>query len=724
MKRNGVLRGWLTVTLVTLLMTLASAAAQAQVREVDEGSWYVTDAINEGLGAVPDAVNLRTPREAIRSFLDLTDSGDYAAAAHILNLSDLSPADQRERGAELARKLSEVLRRGEWLTSRSLSGRPDGATEQITKQSTQTSDPRRNIELASLSLGNDAYDIRLGRYRVGEADPVWLFMSDSIEPIPRLYTEYGPSAFEDFIPDRFKSTFGMLRIWEWIALPIVFLFIGLVGWAVYSLVGWLAKLLPSGSRSVFAGQVRVPLALIAMSLTTQTLLDYVVSFSAAATTTLRVILMGVLAWGIGTIALRVVDAVMLKMMRRLMGQIDDLKLKDDRRLLTSLYALRRVIILITVSVVSVYVLGQVQLFETLGLSILASASVLAVLVGVAGQAVLGNILSSFQLSLAKPIRIGDLVMFEGQWCYVEGIFYTFIRLRAWNERRIVVPVTYFASQPFENLSSKNVKEYRSLELSLHLNADVAVIRERFFAFAKEEESVIEHHKLLSYVTAQSGTSQTITCYLMTSDPLSGWAAQMSVLEKLMAFVRDNHPDWWPRDVMVISQEDITLGANQRNASGTNGAPTAEKGTQNREHGEQAFRHDNEDGATGNANQSGYDNAEESEDEQPPGPTSDEDRQDDEASEPRGESGGAPDWDDTDADESHKIAPSRRYAHETDAYDADEHGADEHGADEHGADEPGSDGRDADGRKTDETRRRGRRGAEDDKASDEDEEGRR
>ena len=176
---------------------------------------------------------------------------------------------------------------------------------------------------------------------------------------------------------------------------------------------------------------------------------------------------------------------MLRLTRRLMGQIDDSKPKDERKLLTTLYALRRIIILITVTVVSIYVLSQVQLFETLGITLLASASVLTVLVGIAGQAVISNILSSFQLSLAKPIRIGDLVVFEGQWCYVEGIFYTFIRLRVWNDRRLIVPVTYFVSRPFENLSVKNAKEYRSLELILHLSADVQCLREKFLEYAQE-----------------------------------------------------------------------------------------------------------------------------------------------------------------------------------------------------------------------------------------------
>jgi small-conductance mechanosensitive channel len=285
-----------------------------------------------------------------------------------------------------------------------------------------------------------------------------------------------------------------------------------------------------------------------------------------------------------------VDTIMLRMTRRLVGEIDDTKPRDKRRLLTSLYALRRVIILITVVSVSVYVLGQIQLFESLGLSILASASVLAVLVGIAGQAVLGNILSSFQLSLAKPIRIGDLVIFEGQWCYVEGIFYTFIRLRSWDERRLIVPVTYFTSKPFENLSVKSTKMYRFMELTLHLSADISQVREKFFEFAKEEDSVIEHHKLLCYVTGQTEHAQTVTCYLMTSDPMAGWTAEMNVREKLMAYIRDEHPDWWPRDVVVISHHDI--------ARGERAAPTS--GQQKRATGETSESNDSSDSPDGSA----------------------------------------------------------------------------------------------------------------------------
>ncbi|MBZ5487290.1 mechanosensitive ion channel [Halomonas aquamarina] len=552
-----------------LVLGFASLSlAQAQDEESDDTRWFTVDSINEGLGAAPDDMSLSTPRETLRNFLELTDDEEFAAAAHVLNLSAFSSSEQQEQGTELARQLAEVLRRGEWLNASNLSGRQDAAIEDPSGQDPRAGEPRRDIQVASLEAEGQAYDIRLGRYRVADDDPIWLVMPDSVSAIPLLYDEYGPSMLESYIPERLKVSFGMLNLWEWIAIPVFVLLISFIGWTVYSLVGLVAKVVPSGARSIFTARIKGPVALIVMSLVTQTLLDYVVSFSAVATTTFRVVLIAIMAWGVGTIALRLVDTIMLRMTRRLVGEIDDTKPKDERKLLTTLYALRRGIILLTVIGVSVYVLSQIQLFETLGLSIMASASVLAVLVGIAGQAVLGNILASFQLSLAKPIRIGDLVIFEGQWCYVEGIFYTFIRLRVWDDRRLVVPVTYFTSKPFENLSVKSAKMYRSLELIVHLSADVSLIREKFLEYAKQEDCVVEHHKLLLYVTGQTAHAQTVTGYLMTSDPLSGWAAEMNVREKLMAFIRDHYPEWWPREVMVISHRDVAKGHGTNNPKTT------------------------------------------------------------------------------------------------------------------------------------------------------------
>ncbi|WP_089795884.1 mechanosensitive ion channel family protein [Halomonas korlensis] len=555
---------WLLLAVMAMTLAFSSVCiAQSEDEDEDEESqqWFSIDTLNEGLGDVPEDLSRLTPRDAIRSFMELTENKEFGAAAHVLNLSNLSPEEQKSRGSLLARQLSSVLRRGEWLDLSDLSGRPDAVIEDPSGQNPQAGEPQRNLQLASLDVDGETYDIRLARYRVDDEDEdaVWLVSPESISSIPLLYEEYGPSWLESHIPERFHASYGMLKIWEWIAIPVFLLAIGLVGWGVHFLVGLASQWLPSGLPSIFVSQIKVSMALVVMSLVAQSLLDYAVSFSAVATTFFHILLITIMAWGVGTIALRLVDTFMLKMTRRLIGEIDDTKPRDERKLLTTLYALRRGIILVMVVAVAIYVLGQIELFETLGVTLLASASVLTVLVGIAGQTVLSNILSSFQVSLAKPIRVGDLVIFEGHWSYVEGIFYTFIRLRTWDERRLNVPVTYFLSKPFENLSVKSAKMYRCMVLTLHLSADVACLREKFKEFAEAEENVIEHHKLLCYVTGQTEMAQQISFYLMTSEPMSGWAAEMNVREKMLAFIRDNHPEWWPRDVVVFGRHDVALG---------------------------------------------------------------------------------------------------------------------------------------------------------------------
>ncbi|MCP1314772.1 MULTISPECIES: mechanosensitive ion channel family protein [unclassified Halomonas] len=556
--RRSIWRVVVTLGMSACLL-LGIAQAQAQTDGESDGLWFNVDTLNEGLGEPPEGVSRSTPREAIRSFLTLTDQEEYADAAHILNLADIDAVDQRERGAELARQLAEVFKRGDWLTASSLSSRQDAAIESTAGENPLAGQPRRDIELTALESGGEAYDIRMGRYSLADNEPVWLIMPESVASISTLYDAYGPSWFEQQLPERLKVSLGPLMVWEWIAIPLFLLLIAALGWIINKIVAFLAHLLPAGGVSIFVTRIKLPVSLLVIAFITRTMLDYVVSFSAMATTTFRVLLVMIIAWSLGSIALRLVDTIMLNMARKLVGEIDDTKSRDERRFLTSLYAARRAIILLTVVVVSLYVLGQIQLFETLGLSILASASVLAVLVGIAGQAVLGNILSSFQLSLAKPIRVGDLVMFEGQWSYVEGIFYTYIRLRVWDERRLIVPVTYFVSKPFENLSVKSSKLYRYVELTLHISANINTLRKKFLEYAEQQEHVVENHRLMCAVTAQNGSQQTLTCYFVTAEPLLGWYTEVELREKMLTFIRDHHPEWWPRDIMVMSHEDIAKG---------------------------------------------------------------------------------------------------------------------------------------------------------------------
>ena len=276
-----------------------------------------------------------------------------------------------------------------------------------------------------------------------------------------------------------------------------------------------------------------------------------VSFSGPATTILRPFLMIVIVAGLGITALKIVDAVLDRITVRVIGEIDDTRSLDQRELYTSIYAIRRIIVLLMVGIAIIVLLSRLNLFDSLGMSLLASAGLLTVLLGIAGQAVLGNIMASLQIALAKPIRIGDSVQFEDDWAYVESIFYTFLRLRTWDERRIIVPVKYFVSKPFENWSVTDARILKTITLFLDHRADIDELRDVFFDLAKQDEGVIEHEHLFAAVTEHTENGQEMSFYAMSPDPSTGWSAEMRLREALLAHIRDKHPDWWPRDRLLL-----------------------------------------------------------------------------------------------------------------------------------------------------------------------------
>jgi small-conductance mechanosensitive channel len=216
-----------------------------------------------------------------------------------------------------------------------------------------------------------------------------------------------------------------------------------------------------------------------------------------------------------------------------------------------LYALRRIILVITVGFALVFVLIQFDLFADMGLTLLASAGVLTVIRGIAGQVTLGNMVASLQIAIAKPVRIGDNIHYEGDWCVVEAIYFTFIQMRTWDERRLIVPVKYFLSYPFKNWSVLNERMMVTIRLVLDPMAEVSILREKFSAIANGDSDVIEHDRIWTCITDHSANGMTVEFYTMASDPATAWSVEMRLREELVNFVGCEHPDWWWRERIEV-----------------------------------------------------------------------------------------------------------------------------------------------------------------------------
>lgn len=546
---------FLLVALACLVPLMALAAPEDGV-----SAWYEADADTTHPREGVEIANRRTPRETVRNFVALTEAGNYESAADFLNLTDLPPNDRAARGPELARQLGLVIDRKVWIDWAGLSARPDAMRETGAANLPLAGQPRRDIGLKMVELNGQAYEVRLGRYKSEEADPVWLFTPQTVENIPILFDAFGPRSFETYIPAPFKQRVGGLRVWEWIVLPILLGILLGLGFVINRIIRWLGRKASFPVLSQAAEKARIPLALVAMAITAQFLLKLGVSSSGPAINIVRPFLTIVIVSGLGVTALKIFDAVLDRVTLRVISEIDDTESRDERELYTSIYALRRVTVLVMVAVVVILVLIRLNLFESLGVTLLASAGVMTVLLGIAGQATLGNIIGSLQITLAKPMRIGDNVLFEGHWAYVESIFYTFIRLRTWDERRIIVPVRYFISQPFENWSVTDARIMKTITLFLDHRADIASLRDVFIEMAKKDHGVIDHETLAAAVTEHTRGGQEMSFYAMAPDPSTAWSMAMRLREGMLDHVRTHHPDWWPYERINVEDADVRPAA--------------------------------------------------------------------------------------------------------------------------------------------------------------------
>ncbi|MEI4471840.1 mechanosensitive ion channel family protein [Frigidibacter sp. MR17.24] len=530
-----------------LAATPLAAQQEGAAPEGDNPGWYESDELDPGQAEPAAPIDHSTPRAMVSSFLDRADAGDWKTAAWLLNLTFLPEDERATRGPVLARELATVIDRRLWIDWQSLPGRPDAVIEDETGQNPQAGTVRRSLVLATLETGQRVYDLRIARYREPDGDLKWAFAPDTIENVPLLFDAFGPRWFEAWLPPWAQDRFAGLRAWEWVFLPLMLVVLFGVGVGVRRLVIRLSGRFQRPYLRRAAAAAATPLALVVATAGAQALSGLVVSFSGPTITILAPALTILMAAGLGLAALRVVDGVLDHVSRRYVGEISDARSVKERELYTSIYALRRVIILATVAFSLIVLLVRLNIFETMGMTLLASAGVLTVVLGIAGQAVLGNILASLQIALARPVRIGDTVVYEGQFGHVEAIFYTFLRIRLWDERSLIVPVKHFVSQPIENWSVGNARIIKRVDLLLDLAADTDALRAAYLRLAADIPQMVSQDEMKMQIIGQDDRGVTVGFYGYADDPASSWDLECNLREVMLTYVRTEHPDWLPQD---------------------------------------------------------------------------------------------------------------------------------------------------------------------------------
>ena len=179
--------------------------------------------------------------------------------------------------------------------------------------------------------------------------------------------------------------------------------------------------------------------------------------------------------------------------------------------------------------------------KAIGVSLLTSAGILGIVVGFAAQKSLGLMLAGIQIAITQPIRIDDVVIVEGEWGRIEEITLTYVVVKIWDERRLILPVTYFLEKPFQNWTRSSSNILGTIFLYVDYNFPVNEIR-KVLPEMLEGNSDWDKRVQNVQVTNTTDRHKEIRILLSSSNASKNWDLRTAIREKLIDYINDNYPD--------------------------------------------------------------------------------------------------------------------------------------------------------------------------------------
>jgi small-conductance mechanosensitive channel len=223
-----------------------------------------------------------------------------------------------------------------------------------------------------------------------------------------------------------------------------------------------------------------------------------------------------------------------------------------RRVQTRVGVIRR----LTVGVVSVLALAaMLTTFEgarAMGTTLLASAGIVGVVVGVAARPTVSNLVAGLQIFFSEPLRVDDVVVIEGEWGRVEEIRLTYIVVRLWDERRLVVPLMYILDHPFQNWTRQTSHIMAAVYMAADYTTPVDDLRQELGRILEASELWDRRFWNLQ-VTDVTKDSIEVRALMTAQDATAAWDLRCEVREKLLSYVQLAHPNALPRRRVSVAE---------------------------------------------------------------------------------------------------------------------------------------------------------------------------
>ncbi|WP_249691054.1 mechanosensitive ion channel domain-containing protein [Stappia sp. WLB 29] len=216
-----------------------------------------------------------------------------------------------------------------------------------------------------------------------------------------------------------------------------------------------------------------------------------------------------------------------------------------RKHVTQTRILQRVANVLIVAIVVSWVMMTCEPIRQYGVSLLASAGAAGLVAGLALQPVLKNLFAGIQLAITQPIRIDDALLVEGEWGRVEEITSTYVVLKIWDWRRLVLPLSYFIEKPFQNWTRETASLIGSVTIFLDFTIPVQAVREKVEEIAAASPLWDRQVVNVAVVDFREEVME-IRILVSASDAGRAFDLRCEVREKLIDHIRETFPQALPR----------------------------------------------------------------------------------------------------------------------------------------------------------------------------------
>jgi hypothetical protein len=240
-----------------------------------------------------------------------------------------------------------------------------------------------------------------------------------------------------------------------------------------------------------------------------------------------------------------------------------------RRVRTQVQVLRHIAVVVIVILTIAIMVMTFPNVRHLGESLFASAGLAALVAGFAARTTISSLLAGVQIALSQPMRLEDVVIIEGEWGWIEEITMTYVVVRIWDLRRLIVPLSYFIEKPFQNWTRQTADLLGTAFIYVDYTIPVDEVRE-------ELHRVLQSTKLWNgkvwnlQVTNTSATGLELRALMSAPSGPVAWDLRCYVREKLVAFIQQNYPQSLPRtraDVLDIGRKRGTSGVSDVSKDG-------------------------------------------------------------------------------------------------------------------------------------------------------------